>query len=156
MRRVAGLLLSLFLLGPVAAEEFSSLEERMSAADFRAAGLDKLSADELARLNDWLRRQASGATAAVLPSATEDRRGFSDGYGKDDAIVSSIEGEFRGWKGKGERFHLANGQVWETTESTLLAVLVQNPSVRIEPGFMDAWYFSIAGYNKRVRVKRVR
>ena len=36
----------------------------MSAGEFKAAGLDKLSADELAALDAWLARREAAATAA--------------------------------------------------------------------------------------------
>ena len=61
------LVLFLVLAAPAAiAQEFSSLEERMSSDDFSAAGLERLSAEELARLNDWLRANWP-ATAAASP-----------------------------------------------------------------------------------------
>ena len=41
----------------------------MSADEFKAAGLDKLSAQELAALNDWLQRKVGQETA----KAVEDR-----------------------------------------------------------------------------------
>jgi hypothetical protein len=36
-------------------QAFSSLEEQMTGAEFKATGLEKLSADELAALNNWVR-----------------------------------------------------------------------------------------------------
>ena len=44
------------------------IEQQMTAEEFKAAGLDKLSAEELARLNGWLNRtviQESRKAAAV-------------------------------------------------------------------------------------------
>src|SRR3546814_11473862 len=57
MRHIAFALAGIMLLAPavVAAQQFSSLEERMTYNEFRAAGLEKLSADELAAPNTWLR-----------------------------------------------------------------------------------------------------
>lgn len=147
--------LSLLLVGGAAAQEFSSLEERMSAADFRAAGLDKLSAEELRRLNDWLR--ANGLSgAAFAPAPGFDRRGLTET--RDDApIVAQVAGEFRGWSGSGDRIELQNGQVWETTDpAAQLAVRLQSPTVRIEPGMLGAWFLTVEGYNSNVRVRRVR
>ena len=60
----------LVLAAPSAlAQEFSSLEERMSSDDFTSAGLERLSADELARLNDWLRANWPSQSAANCSSA---------------------------------------------------------------------------------------
>ena len=47
MRIVLAIALVLCLAGFANAETFSSLEERMSQSEFHAAGLDKLSPDEL-------------------------------------------------------------------------------------------------------------
>lgn len=146
--------------GTAAAQEFSSLEERMSAKEFREAGLDKLTPEELARLNAWLagRMQAQAQAAApVAPAVPDDRRGFRDNDEDGDDIVSSIAGTFRGWSKLGDRFVLTNGQVWEVTDApTKFSVNVENPTVRIEPGVFSAWYLSIDGYNSRVKVKRIR
>ena len=147
--------------GTAAAQEFSSLEERMSAKEFREAGLDKLTPEELARLNAWLagRMQAQAQAAApAAPSVPDDRRGFRDNDDDEGGdIVSSIAGTFRGWSKLGDRFVLTNGQVWEVTDApTKFSVSVENPTVRIEPGMFNAWYLSIGGYNSRVKVKRIR
>lgn len=50
----------------------ATLEQQMTAEEFRAAGLHKLSAGELAALQDWIRRQQAGATTQgqQAPAAT--------------------------------------------------------------------------------------
>lgn len=144
------------------AQEFSSLEERMSGSEFRAAGLEKLSPEELETLNRWLRahmgtRQVTG-TASAPGAAPEpvDTRGLRQTSGPDEDIVTSIPGTFRGWGGAGQRIRFANGQVWETVDSTSrLTINVENPNVRIRSGMFGAWYLSVDGYNARVRVRRV-
>jgi hypothetical protein len=50
---LAALAISLAAL-PVMAQQFSSLEERMSASDFKAAGLDQLTPQQLQFLDNWL------------------------------------------------------------------------------------------------------
>jgi hypothetical protein len=163
--RPIALALALVLLPATAlqAQEFSSIEERMSGAEYRAAGLDKLSDEELAVLNRWIRdnlsgspQQASGvAPAGIAPTASADRRGFpQDGGGED--IVSRIVGEFSGWSGSGQRITLENGMVWETTDpSSRLAVRLQDPGVRIRSGVAGAWFLRVDGYNTQVRVRRI-
>lgn len=71
-----------------AAEGFSTLEEQMSGKEFSAAGLDKLTPQELDSLNGWIRRHSlatlatpvreAGATSATAApeAASEDTRGF--------------------------------------------------------------------------------
>lgn len=157
--------------GPAAAEEFSSLEERMSHREFVAAGLDKLSPEELAALNQWLRQSMREATAGAAQTAAvaavtrnrEERVGFERAgvFGSRDApdsVSSRIKGEFRGWERKGQRFTLENGQVWEVTQvdRPLLGVRLDNPLAFIESGFSGAWYLRVEGYNARVKVKRIK
>ncbi|HLS83768.1 MAG TPA: hypothetical protein VK016_03800 [Arenimonas sp.] len=147
--------------GSAQAQSFSSLEERMTASEFKAAGLDKLSEEELAALNAWL---AGEMGKRRLPAATpmaDDRIGFAGsslfGGGSDGEIRSHIEGEFRGWSGKGEKITLANGQVWETVDSAArLRIKVENPQVVISQGALGAWYLRVEGYNARVNVKRIK
>lgn len=145
------------------AQTFSSLEERMSAAEFRAAGLDKLSTEELAKLNEWLRAKGvsgpSFAAPAATPPAADDRRGFPVSLGDSGGgpIVSRIVGEFRGWDGTASQFSLENGQVWKSTDpAARLAVKLHDPVVVIRPGVLNAWFLQVEGYNAKVRVIRVK
>lgn len=146
---------------PASAQSFSSLEERMSAAEFRAAGLDKLSPEELAALNEWLRAKGVSGPAfgAAAPAPVDDRRGFPVALGDSGGgpIVSRIPGEFRGWDGTGTQFTLENGQVWKSTDpAARLAVKLNDPVVVIRPGVLNAWFLQVEGYNAKVRVIRVK
>jgi len=138
--------------GTALAQQFSTLEERMTYAEFKDAGLEKLTPEELAQLNSWL---AGKSSVAATPS--EDTRGFEGRTSAAGAVVSSIQGPFKGWKGKGDRFTLANGQVWEVTDSgTRLSVSLENPIVTIDQGALGAWFLRVDGYNARARVKRIK
>lgn len=145
-----------FTLGATVAcaAEFSSLEERMSGDEFSAAGLDRLTPDELVRLNDWLR--ANWPAASTPYPAQADTRGLSQPETPRDAIVSRLIGDFSGWDSR-TVFRLENGMVWEAAGSaTPLAIRpVSNPTVIIEPAFMGTWLLRIEGYNATIRVKRV-
>jgi hypothetical protein len=153
-------------------QSFSSLEERMSAKDFRAAGLDKLSDAELAALNAWIERNvrladpavaaavaqgqipAAGAVAAgAEPSAVESQVGFENA--RREEVVSSIAGSFKGWFGKTE-FALANGQVWQQVEEDRYPMNVENPTVTIKPGAFGSWRLQVEGYNRTTPVKRIK
>ncbi len=46
----------------------TTLEQQMTAEEFRAAGLHKLSAAELAALQDWIRRQQAGVATQGQPA----------------------------------------------------------------------------------------
>jgi len=153
--------------GQARASDFSTLEERMSAADFQRAGLEKLSAEELAHLNAWLQSQglvqqpAAQGASAPNARAAEDRIGFhprdvAAREGEVNRIESQIEGRFTGWRGAGDLITLANGQVWRVTDSsTRLHVQLDDPRVTIERGLLGGWQLRVEGYNTRARVTRV-
>ncbi len=153
----------LSLAAPLAiAQQFSSVEERMSSADFKSAGLDKLSPDELARLNAFVKHEvethAAQTRQAVLreeSDAAAARIGFKNYQGETEAITSTIPGDFRGWTGH-ETFTLANGQAWRITDGSDFVVHLTNPVVHIIPGFMDSWNMHIEGYGTTVKVERVK
>ncbi|KRG44810.1 hypothetical protein ARC20_07855 [Stenotrophomonas panacihumi] len=176
---VSGLALALALSLPAGAAfaqraVSGDLQQEMTPAQFKAAGLDKLSATELAALNDWLQGKvaaetqkataavAGGTGAAALAQAREEgrqevitkNRGFLD-FGSKDPIESTIAGEFTGF-GKGRHYVLANGQEWEQTESTELRVRKDSPKVKIKPGLMGVWYLQVDGYNTMPKVRRVK
>ena len=141
---------------PVAAAEFSSLEERMSDAEFKAAGLDKLTPEELAALNAWLQRRTAGtAPAATYVPPSEDRIGFHDAA-PSEGVVSRISGPFTGWTGN-TQFTLDNGQVWQQAEAgSMRGVNVDSPAVTIKPAFMGSWLMKVEGFNTAIRVRRIK
>lgn len=143
-----------------ASERPPPLQHQMSADEFEAAGLHKLSADELARLNAWLDRaidtESEKAAADARREIQTRARGFLD-VGDGAPIVSAIRGEFRGF-GKGRLYRLANGQEWEQIDAaTLAGVRKTDPSVKITPSLIgNAWYLAVDGYNTRAKVRRVK
>lgn len=159
----------------------TALEQQMTPEEFRAAGLHKLSPEELAALHDWVQRQQAGAAsasatpapgAAALSAAEIERireqareegrrevkqesRGFLD-FGSDEPIRSTLVGEFRGFA-KGKQYTLANGQVWEQVEAAQLGgVRKTDPAVTIKPGLLNSWYLRIDGYNTTAKVRRIK
>jgi hypothetical protein len=140
------------------AADFSSVEEQMSAREFKDTGLDKLSPEELAALNAWIKNKRPAA-GQVYDRAADDkvRVGFVDSSAR-EIITSNIIGEFTGWRG-GTTFKLENGQVWEQAEGGELAGIkpMSNPKVTIRPALIgSAWKLQVEGYNSTVRVKRVK
>lgn len=143
------------------------LQQQMSAAEFKAAGLDKLNAAELATLNRWLQGKVEAATteavAAVREEAREEgrqevivkNRGFFD-FGSNEPISGVLQGEFRGF-GKGRIYVLDNGQQWEQTDTTSVSgVRKQSPKVSISPGVMGVWYMKVEGVNTQPKVRRTK
>lgn len=138
------------------AQQFSSLEERMTPGDFKAAGLDKLSPEELARLNTFVRSEMEQRVTEARGKQDPKRVGFHDVGANRDPIVSSIPGRFTGFDGT-TTFHLANGQVWHqiNSDSTLRGIRLDNPVVTIKPGLFGSWELTVKGYNAVAKVERV-
>lgn len=139
-----------------------SIQQQMTPQEFSAAGLDKLSAEELAALDEWLQRRVGEETAVAVEQAREEgrqevvrkNRGFFH-FDSEEPIESALQGEFDGFR-KGQRYTLENGQVWEQTEAASLAgVRRTNPKVTIRPGLLGAWWLQIDGYNTRAKVRRI-
>jgi len=135
------------------------IEERMTAEEFAASGLGKLSAEELANLNAWLRgtltQETARAAAAAEEKVKDDNRGFFH-FGSDEPIVARLAGHFDGF-GRNRRYTLDNGQVWKQTDNQRLeGVELDRPQVTIAPGvFGNVWYLRVEGYNKRAKVERI-
>lgn len=166
MRRIAlafTLAACFALAAPLAfAQQFSSLEERMSSADFKAAGLDKLSPEQLARLNAFIRGEVNKSSAVAREEGMRqqdqndaEKMGFRTYHGELDTISSSIAGDFHGWDG-GTTFTLANGQVWRQIGGDVFAIRLKNPAVTISPGLIGAWYLKVDGYGSTTKVERVK
>lgn len=140
-----------------------ALQQAMSEAEFKAAGLDKLSPSELATLNAWLQRKVVEETEVAVAAAKETTRkeveqenhGFFN-FGSKEPIKSAIAGEFKGFA-KGRQYTLENGQVWEQIEPASLAgVRKTNPAVIIKPSAIgNKWFMQIEGYNTAAPVRRV-
>lgn len=147
--------LTLALPASAQAQAFSTLEERMNATEFRNAGLEKLSADELAALNAWL--QANGTRPATA-AAGGDRRGLTEASSDDTRgpVSSRLVGESTGWS-YGTVFRLENGQVWRSVDrnSRLAGIRISNPSVVIRRGLMGNWRLKFDDYNATTQVERV-
>ncbi len=139
------------------------LQQQMSPAEFKAAGLDKLDARELAALNSWLQGKVATVAADAREQAREEgrqemivkNRGFFD-FGSKEPITSTLVGEFRGF-GKGRKYVLANQQEWEQTDDVAVSgVRKQAPEVSIAPGLMGVWYLQVKGTNLRAKVRRTK
>ncbi len=95
------------LAGAAPPEMSGSIKEMMSADEFKAAGLNKLSADEIQRLDAWLQgyRQVTEQAAEKKATARASRT-------KMDLIVSRVDGTFNGLTGR-TIIRLEDGTVWK-------------------------------------------
>ena len=169
LRLLASAAVLLSLASPALAQRVveGDLQQQMSPAEFKAAGLDKLSSAELTALNGWLQGKVAAVAAdtreQVREQAREEgrqevivkNRGFFD-FGSNEPITSTLQGEFRGF-GKARKFVLANGQEWEQSDDTVLSgVRKTNPTVSISPGLLGVWYLRVDGVNTRAKVRRTK
>ncbi|ATD66980.1 hypothetical protein CNR27_05590 [Luteimonas chenhongjianii] len=177
MRTVQSVLIAVLLTASSAAlAQQAGIEDRLSPAEFRAAGLDKLSTAELARLNELLARDSAAAPTAApaAPVATdveariaqareEGRReartadlGKRPPQASREPLESTISGPFHGFA-RGREYVLANGQVWKQVDSASLAgARGQDVAARIRPGLLGVWWLQVDGYNTQAKVERVR
>jgi hypothetical protein len=90
-----------------AQEEISgNIQEMMTPEEFKAAGLNKLSPDELQKLDAWLQgyRQATEKKATARAAKVERT--------KMDLLVSRVDGTFNGLTGR-TVIRLEDGTVWK-------------------------------------------
>jgi hypothetical protein len=148
-RLISALLLSLLLPLNTTAEqaEFPGIKALMSAEDFSAAGLDRLSEEELEALDAWLVRYTAGE-AAILRQDNVEVREASKAF----EIVTRITGDFRGWDGE-TVFRLENGQVWrQRLQGRYTYVGPANPEVRITRNWMGFYKMTLVENGRGVGV----
>ena len=107
---ILGVSVSLACLQPARAarEKMSDdIQQIMTPEEFKAAGLSKLTPDELARLNAWLQgyRQVTEQAAEKKATARAERT-------KLDVLVSRVDGTFNGLTGR-TIIRLEDGTVWK-------------------------------------------
>ena len=157
MKKLVLVWLLLVVACPVSAQQaFSSLEEQMTGKEFEAAGLEKLTAAELASLNTWIR---SRSLATLDPGRSANpSAGKSDTDIKDmdrEEFSSRLVGTFNGWDGQ-TVFKLENGQIWAQADKDKYYVKgEENPMVTIKPAMFKGWKLSVEGHDESCKVKRI-
>ena len=163
---LASVLLAALFAAPLAFAQQAGdrIEQQMTPEQFKAAGLDQLSAEQLENLNAWLNRTLVAETTKAATQAAkqtkekieDENRGFLN-FGSDEAITGRLQGEFRGFS-KGREYLLDNGQLWRQTDTASLAgVNLDSPQVTIKPSMIgSAWYLKVEGYNTAAKVQRIK
>jgi hypothetical protein len=113
-----------------------AIEELMTAAEFRASGLQKLTPEELAALNTWL-----GSYSYALALRIVQPRASAAAETSGEVIESHIDGDFEGWEGE-TIFKLDNGQIWQQASYAYTYHYAYHPKVLI--------YRSGGGYKMKV------
>jgi hypothetical protein len=146
---------------PAAEEAFS---KAVSAEDFAAAGLGKLTAKERARLDVLVRefkrgggtagyevgRSAGAKKEQVAPAAAV--RVAPGTVVEVGDVESVIAGDFDGWSGK-TVFLLENGQRWRVANAgEYYSPKLVRPKVKISPAGLGGYWMTIEGVTTRVKV----
>src|SRR5437867_11497756 len=92
-------------------ESGASIQQMMTPEEFKAAGLDKLSSEELQKLDAWLQgyRQTTEKKASEVAEKKASERTART---KLDLLVSRVDGSFEGLKGK-TVIKLEDGTAWK-------------------------------------------
>ena len=123
--------------GAAPQEMSGSIQQMMTPEEFRAAGLNKLSPDELEKLDAWLQgyRQVTEKKATARAAKVERT--------KMDLLVSRVDGSFNGLTGR-TVIRLEDGTVWKQA----------NADDRFRPKVTDhpaaAVIHGIFGYKMRI------
>jgi len=160
----------LLLVATVAAAQtsFPGLKSVLSAAEWKRAGLDRLTPDEIGVIDAALIRSQAGATAqlqtelakarTVAPAAPASpglisRFGlplFDDG---DWRTMPPLRAKVTKWEG-GNRFRLDNGQVWEGHDPITYDLPGKEIEIQARPHGQFA--LVVDGVNTTLRVMRLR
>jgi hypothetical protein len=162
-RRIRLSLLRLFALttflcvGTTAVAQQAPIEWQMSPEQFKAAGLGKLSPEELANLNAWLTRERAAPVAAESreeqPASERPRDSFVGA--SDEPVRSRLKGSVREWA-PGTVFELENGQRWRVLKGSMkLNKPLQAPEIEVAPGLMGRWFLQVDEDAPRARVERI-
>ncbi len=139
------------------AQQQPTLEERLSEAQFRSFGLDKLTPEELAAFNAWLGGDVAARVAAAAPPAEQDRSlGFRPKPTERDEVQARLVGTFSGWSGS-TIFKLDNGQEWQQVEPGAYdGQRIENAEVTVKPKSFGSWLLVVEHCQCRVAVKRIK
>lgn len=159
------------------ASELPPIDEIMTREEMSMTGLDKLSADELQTLREWLsvfierdakfvirnyekqkKEQLRTKAADEIPEAPQTVK--AEAEEKENPFEnqqSTIEGIFSGWSGN-TRFTLTNGQVWQQRkpDSVRRVKPIRNPKVVFSRNFLGFYYMEVPEAGVKVAVKRIK
>ena len=103
----------------------AAVEKLMSAEEFKNAGLQKLTAEELAALNAWLTKYTYALASTLVQRETSVRPTSTP-----EIVESYIDGDFEGWSGD-TLFKLDNGQIWQQASYSYMYHYSYHPKVLI-------------------------
>ena len=127
----------------------TTVTDLMNVADFRKAGLHKLSEPELKALNAWLTQYTNSVAKLVGEKAVPAASKISS-----DVIETCVDDDFEGWDGN-TIFKLCNGQIWQQDEYAYTYHYAYRPDVLIvKTG--TGYRMKVEGIAESIRVKRLK
>lgn len=141
------LMLALATQGAYSAED-PNIRELMTAEEFAASGLNRLSDDEIEVINRWLVRYTAQDAEEMLDNSPAVQEV------ENAAIRSQIDGQFNGWNGP-TRFTLKNGQIWETRSTRSYSYSAVDPEVEITRNWMGIYRMRILETDRAINVRRI-
>lgn len=147
---------------------YVKLEQRLSAEQLRATGLDTLTPEQLALLNALLDEQAAATVQSVRAEAKAEAKAEAAASGtqrdpdptrfiglSDEPIASRAKGTVSGWE-PGTEFVLENGQVWKVLKGKLrLDAPRESPEILVVPGIAGRWFLQVDPDLPKARVYRI-
>ena len=133
---------------PVLAAEDPDIRTLMTAEEFAASGLGRLSNAEVDVINSWLVRYTAQDAVEMINNSPAVQEVESA------AIRSQIDGEFNGWNGP-TRFRLKNGQIWETRSTRRYSYSALDPEVEITKNWMGIFRMRVLATDQAINVRRV-
>src|SRR4029077_3929629 len=114
-------------------EMSGSIKEVMSPEEFKAAGLSKLSAEELQKLDAWLQGYRQVTEQAAEKKATA--KVTAESHAKMDLLVSRVDGSFQGLTGR-TIIRLEDGTVWKqaNAEDRYRSKVTDHPAAAVMHG----------------------
>lgn len=153
MKKYLFLLLLIVPAMQVLAQEtgaFPGIEKLMEPDEYEAAGLDKLSAQERAALNQWLIKYTAFEAPVILRTNEEVKQ-----VEEEFEITAHIKQPFEGWSGKSV-FYLDNGEVWKQRQGGKYRYTGQDTTVVIDKNLFGFHVMTLTATGKTVGVKRVK
>lgn len=152
-KSIAYISIATLLAVSVQAEEksdFPGIEQLMTAAEFKAAGLHQISDDELIKLNQWL-TQYTATEAPVVRAKSKTVKKAQ----KEEKVSARIIGRFEGWRGE-TVFELDNGQVWKQRLKGRHDANLESPEVLITRNWLGHYRMQIVASGRSVGVERIK
>ena len=165
MKKLLLLLLLLPVPAALAENYFPGLKVVLTAQEFKRAGLDKLTADQLgvidaAIIRHYIRTIENVAAHANEEATTpgENERGWLQRFGlpevgDDYREKASVKGRCTAWVG-GNSFRMDNAMVWEGVEPITVEVVGKEVDIQPRPGGL--YVLVVDGKNTTVRVRRIK